>query len=141
MRQPGRLRLLAGRFTALLLLSAAAVALAEAVSVGASAAFAPSQDIAADAWFRKAGVEAMASDYGHVMLVVGGWALLGASLGVLVPSVPIALGIGWAGRAGLRRGVGAGGALVSRVAAGESARPDPGSPGMGRALVTVGCDA
>lgn len=141
MRQPGRLRFLAGKLVALLLLAAVAVAAAEALSVGASALFASGQDIPTDAWFTGTGARAMAIDYGKVMLVVVGWALLGASLGVLVPSVPVALaiGVGWAGP--VEQVVGEAWDPAAKWFPGLLLEglldPDPGSPTTTRTLITL----
>jgi ABC-2 type transport system permease protein len=99
MRQPRRLGLLAGKMAALLMLVAGVLALAEILTVAASAVIAPSQDVATSSWF---GVDALgqaAGDYATALLGVASWALFGMALGVFVRSIPVALGIGivWAG--------------------------------------------
>lgn len=99
MQQPGRLRLVAGKLIALLAFFAVAVAASMAVSWLASVLLAPAQDVPTGQWVSHAGLSAVLNDYAMLMLSVVGWALLGTALGVLVPSLPVALGIGifWAG--------------------------------------------
>jgi ABC-2 type transport system permease protein len=99
MRQPRRLGLLAGKMAALLMLLAGVLALAELLTVGASAAIAPSQDVATSSWFGLDGLADAAADYATALLGVASWALLGMAIAVFVRSIPIALGIGivWAG--------------------------------------------
>jgi ABC-2 type transport system permease protein len=84
MREPGRIRLLAGKMTALLLFAAVVLLGAEALTVQ---------------WFTLTSLGEAAGDYARSLSVVGGWALLGMALGMVVRSTPVALGIGvaWAG--------------------------------------------
>jgi ABC-2 type transport system permease protein len=99
MRQPRRLGLLAGKMAALLTFVAAVLALAELFTIGASAAIAPSQDIATDSWFGLDALAQAAGDYATSLVGVASWALLGMAIAVFVRSIPVALGIGivWAG--------------------------------------------
>ncbi len=99
MRQPRRLGLLAGKMTALLAFVAGVLALAELFTVGASAAIAPSQDVAMGSWFGVDALAQAAGDYATALLGVVSWALLGMAIAVFVRSIPVALGIGivWAG--------------------------------------------
>lgn len=99
MRQPGRVRLLAGKMTALLLFAAAVLLGAEALTLAASAMVAPTQDVSTSEWFTLASLGEAAGDYARALSVVGGWALLGMALGVAVRSTPVALalGVAWAG--------------------------------------------
>ena len=99
MRQPRRLALLAGKMAALLAFVAGVLMLAEVLTVAASAAIAPSQDVATSSWFGLDGLGEAASDYASALLGVCAWALLGMAIAVFVRSIPIALGIGivWAG--------------------------------------------
>jgi ABC-type transport system involved in multi-copper enzyme maturation permease subunit len=98
-RQPRRLGLLAGKMAALLTFVAGVLALAEVLTVAASAAIAPSQDVAMRSWFGLSGLGEAASNYATALLGVASWALLGMAIAVFVRSVPVALGIGivWAG--------------------------------------------
>jgi ABC-2 type transport system permease protein len=99
MRQPRRLGLLAGKMAALLTFVAAVLLLAEVFTVAASAAIAPSQDVATGSWFGMDALGQAAGDYGTALLGVASWALLGMAIAVFVRSIPVALGIGivWAG--------------------------------------------
>ena len=99
MRQPHRMGLLAGKMAALLVFAAAVLALAEMLSVVASLALAPTQDISPSSWLSLDGLSEAASSYATALLGVTAWATLGAALAVLVRSGPIALGIGiaWSG--------------------------------------------
>ena len=99
MREPGRLRLLAGKMTALLAFAAAIVALAAVLSFGVSALIAPSQDISTSEWFGLDALREGLGDYGTGLLTVGSWALIGMAIGIILRSTPIALGVAvaWAG--------------------------------------------
>ena len=99
LRQPGRLRLLAGKMVALLLFAAGVLVLAEVLTLLVSAAVAPTQDVATREWFGLSGLGHAAADYGTALSAAASWALLGMALAVFVRSTPLALGIGiaWAG--------------------------------------------
>ena len=99
LRQPNRLRLLAGKVAALLTFAAAAIAVTEIVSWLASRALASSADVDAGAWASLDGLGAATADFGAVLLWITGYALLATALAVMVRSVPIALavGIAWFG--------------------------------------------
>jgi ABC-2 type transport system permease protein len=99
MRQPRRVGLLAGKMAALLVFAAAALALAELLSILTALVVAPSQAISTSSWLTLDGLGEVASTYATALLGVCAWATLGAALAVLVRSIPIALGIGiaWSG--------------------------------------------
>jgi ABC-2 type transport system permease protein len=99
MRQPRRIGLLAGKITALLALAAVVLALAEIMTVAASAAIAPTQDISMASWFGADGIGEAAGDYATALFGVAAWASLGMALAIFVRSIPVALGIGivWSG--------------------------------------------
>jgi ABC-2 type transport system permease protein len=99
MRQPHRIGLLAGKMAALLLFAGAVLAFAEVLSIAASLALAPGQEVAASSWLTLDGAGEAASAYAGALLGVSAWATLGATLAVLLRSVPLALGIGvaWSG--------------------------------------------
>jgi len=99
MREPGRLRLLAGKMTALLAFTASIVALAAVMSFGVSALIAPSQGISTGERFGLDALREGLGDYGTGLLTVGAWALIGMALGIILRSTPIALGVAvaWAG--------------------------------------------
>lgn len=99
MRQPRRVALLAGKMTALLVFAAGALAFAEIVTVGASAAVASTQDISTASWFGIDGLGEAAGDYATALFGVAAWASLGMALAIFVRSIPVALAIGivWSG--------------------------------------------
>ena len=99
MRQPRRVALLAGKMTALLVFAAGVLALAEVLTVAASAAIAPTQDVSTASWFGIDGLGEAAADYAKAVFGVAAWASLGMALAVFVRSIPIALAIGivWSG--------------------------------------------
>lgn len=99
MREPRRLRLLAGKMTALLTFAALVLAATAALTWIASLSLAPSQGVSTSEWFTLAALGDNLADYGTALLTVGGWAVLGMALGVILRSTPLALGVGvaWAG--------------------------------------------
>jgi hypothetical protein len=99
MREPRRLTLLAGKMTALLAVAAAIALTAAALTWIASLAIAPSQGVSTSDWFTWDAVSENIENVGSGLLAIGGWAALGAALGVVLRSAPIALAVGvaWAG--------------------------------------------
>jgi ABC-2 type transport system permease protein len=99
MKQPRRVRLLAGKMTALLGVSAAALLVTELAVWVTSRAVAPSQGVDTSAWDGPAALGAAAEDYGRALLWVAGYAALGMMVALLIRSLPLALGVGiaWAG--------------------------------------------
>ena len=99
MYQPRRLRLLAGKLTALLGFAAGVLAGTEVLTWAAAKLLAPTQDVATGTWFSAAALGHAVADYGSVLFWISGYAVLGTMLAVLVRSVPVALAIGiaWAG--------------------------------------------
>ena len=99
MRQPRRIALLAGKMTALLAFVAVVLALAELLTVAASVAIAPSQDVSTGSWLTLDGLGAALGDYVTALAGLAAWASLGMALAIVVRSVPVALAIGivWSG--------------------------------------------
>lgn len=99
LRQPDRLRLLAGKLVALLASAAVLLALAEVLGWTTARLLAGSSDVDASRWTSADALGAAAVDYGTVLIWVTGYALLGTALAVVVRCVPVALAIGiaWAG--------------------------------------------
>ena len=96
-RQPRRLRLLAGEWLGLVTFSAGAVLVA-AVAVGATAvAMSGPQGIDAGVWFTADGWQASLRTFGEVAGATAGYATLGAALGVLLraPVAAVAIGFAW----------------------------------------------
>lgn len=99
LRQPRRLRLLAGKMAGLLAFAAAVLLVTELLTWAAALLLAPSQDVATGSWISLAALGAGITDYAAVLFWVAGYAVLGMTLAVLTRSVAIALavGIAWAG--------------------------------------------
>lgn len=99
LRDPHRLRLIVGKLAGFLIAAAAVIALAEVCTVALSLIVAPTKDIATGGWFSLAGLGAGLRDYVTVLAGVTGWAVFGTTLAVVLRSVPLALGVGfaWAG--------------------------------------------
>jgi len=99
MREPRRLRFLAGKMSALLVFTALVLAAAGALTWVASLSLAPSQGVSTSEWLTLEALGDNLADYGTVLLTVGVWAFLGMALGVILRSTPLALGVGvaWAG--------------------------------------------
>ena len=99
LRQPQRVRLLAGKLAAVLTFAGVTLAVAETLTWIAARILAPGSDIATGAWTSSSALGAAAVDFGAVLLWVTGYAVLGTTVGVLLRSVPLALavGIAWAG--------------------------------------------
>ena len=99
LRDPHRVRLIAGKLAGALVVAAGALALAEVLSFGLSLLLAPSKDIDTSAWFSLAGAGHALGNYATAFAGVAGWAIFGAALGVAFRAAPLALAVGfaWAG--------------------------------------------
>lgn len=99
LRYPNRMRLLVGKLTGLLLLTALTVALAELLTVVVSLAVAPGQGVSTSGWFGAAGLGHAVDDFAKAYAGVVGWAVFGSALAVVFRTVPMAMGVGfaWAG--------------------------------------------
>lgn len=99
MREPRRVRVLAGKMLGLGVFVAGALLVAEVLVVVASLAFAPSQGVSTSEWFTLAGLREAAQDYVTVLTGASAWAAYAMLLAVAVRSIPVGLGIGiaWAG--------------------------------------------
>jgi ABC-2 type transport system permease protein len=99
LRQPQRIRLLAGKLAAMLTFAAATLALTEVVTWIAARLQAPGADVATGAWTSVDALGAAVGDYGAVLLWITGYVVLGTMVAVLLRSVPLALAVGvaWAG--------------------------------------------
>jgi ABC-type transport system involved in multi-copper enzyme maturation permease subunit len=99
LRQPRRLRLLAGKVTALLTYAAVTLAGIEVVAWLTARLLAPGVGVDTAAWTSLDALGSAVTDYGAVLLWVTGYALLGTALAVVLRSVTVALavGIAWFG--------------------------------------------
>jgi ABC-2 type transport system permease protein len=131
--QPRRLRLLAGKMAALLAYATVVLGATEVLTWGAAKLLAPTADVATGQWVSFDALGQAVADYGSVLFWISGYALLGATLAVLVRSVPVALAIGiawagpfehllqdaWSAARGLRRRRNIGGQRYARVPIGR----------------------
>lgn len=98
LRQPLRIRLLAGKMAALLAFAAVLLAVIEIVMWLSALVLAPG-DVSTGAWTGTGALGSAVTDYLMVLVWVTGYAVLGMTIAVVVRSVPVALAIGiaWAG--------------------------------------------
>jgi hypothetical protein len=99
MRQPHRLRLLAGKLLALLAFVTAFLFVTEVLTWVVSAMVAPSQDVATSQWYTAAGFGEALADLARAVFGAAAWMTFGTVIAVIARSTPLALGIGiaWAG--------------------------------------------
>jgi len=99
LRNPHRARVIVGKVAGILLVAAAVVAVVEVVTFVMSLAVAPANDVSTARWFSLDSAGAAVGDYLTVFAGVAGWAVFGTTLAVILRSVPLALGVGfaWAG--------------------------------------------
>jgi ABC-2 type transport system permease protein len=97
MREPRRLRLLAGKLAADLAYAVAAVMLALAISLGVALAFGPSRGIDTSQWLHS-GLSTTLAQFGAEGLVALGFGLLGAVLAIILrnPATAVIVGFAWA---------------------------------------------
>jgi ABC-2 type transport system permease protein len=97
-RQPRRVRLLAGKLVALASFTTLAVIVAGIAAAATALLVAPTQDISTAAWFTSAGWAALAAGLGNLLLATLGWGLVGALLGLVLrtPAAAVGAGLAWA---------------------------------------------
>jgi hypothetical protein len=99
LRNAKRRSLLAGKVLGIYAVAALLVLFTEILCFGMSLALAPAYDVSVNAWFGIDSFVDAASNYAKVMTTIGGFAIFGATLGVIFRSTPIAIGVGiiWTG--------------------------------------------
>jgi ABC-2 type transport system permease protein len=97
-RQPRRVRLLAGKLLALASFTALAVVVAGIAAVATALLVAPTQDVSTAAWFTSAGWTALAGGLGNLLVATFGWGLVGALLALVLraPAAAVGVGLAWA---------------------------------------------
>lgn len=95
-REPRRTRLLVGKLSAVLLLVAASLLLAEVLSIGLSAVLASSRDVPLSSWWTGDGLQQAAGDYLNALLASALFGAAGAAVGMLTRSTVVGLAIGLA---------------------------------------------
>jgi|GEM_PF-237065 predicted aspartyl protease len=88
-----------GKLAGLLAFSAVVLVLFEASTWALSLAVAPTRDVPVSDWFSIKALGHGLTDYGNALIWVSAWSTFGMTVGVLLRSTPLALGIGiaWAG--------------------------------------------
>jgi len=95
-RQPARLRLLAGKLLALGSLVAIGALLACGAALATALLLLPAHSISASAWFTSTGVRSLLATAGNLVLATLGWGALGAALALVLRSTAAAIAIGLA---------------------------------------------
>jgi ABC-type transport system involved in multi-copper enzyme maturation permease subunit len=96
-RQPGRLRVLAGKFVAMGIFAVVMVILSAIISVTASVILAPGADVSTDLWFSVDGRHALITTFVNIIISVIGFGTIGMVLGLLLrsPISAISFGVLW----------------------------------------------
>ena len=92
-REPGRLRLLAGKFLAILVFVLLSAAVAVAVGIGVGFAAGPGHGIDTAAWTSSAGVTALWHFAGNLALGLIAWSVIGLLIAVVTRSAAAAVGV------------------------------------------------
>jgi ABC-type transport system involved in multi-copper enzyme maturation permease subunit len=95
-RQPARLRLLAGNLLALGSFVAVGALLACAAALASALLLLPAHYISASAWFTSTGVGSLLTTAGNLVLATLAWGALGAVLAIVLRSTAAAIAIGLA---------------------------------------------
>ena len=96
-RQPGRLRVLAGKFIAMKLFALIMILLSAIVSISASVILAPRAKVSTELWFGADGRHALFTTFINVVVSVIGFGTIGMVLGLLLrsPISAISFGVLW----------------------------------------------
>lgn len=96
-RQPGRMRVLAGKFIAMKLFALIMIILSAIISITASVLLAPRAKVSTHLWFGADGRHALFTTFINVMISVIGFGTIGMVLGLLLrsPISAISLGVLW----------------------------------------------
>jgi ABC-type transport system involved in multi-copper enzyme maturation permease subunit len=92
--QSNRMSLMAGKLAARALVAAIVMAGAFVIGSITAGVVAPAQDVGTDGWFGLSAVGEAVEDYLRAIVFVGGFALVGTTIAVVLRSTPIALGVG-----------------------------------------------
>ncbi|CAB5002385.1 MAG: ABC transporter permease [Actinobacteria bacterium] len=96
-RQPGRLRILAGKFIAMKLFALVMIILSAVISISASVILAPRAKVSTDLWFGADGRHALFTSFINIVISVIGFGTIGMVLGLLLrsPISAISFGVLW----------------------------------------------
>jgi hypothetical protein len=90
-RQPDRLRFLAGKLLALASFITLAAVVAYGVALATALLLAPSHGVSTSAWFTAAGLRSLLSAGGDMLLATLAWGAIGAILAIILRSTAIAI--------------------------------------------------
>ena len=96
-RQPGRLRILVGKFIAMKLFALVMIILSAVISISASVILAPRAKVSTDLWFGADGRHALFTSFINIVISVIGFGTIGMVLGLLLrsPISAISFGVLW----------------------------------------------
>jgi len=96
-RQPIRIKILAGKFLAMSLFAAIMVAFTAVVTIATSYALASKGGVNTSAWMSSDGIQLLGETYGNILLSTIGFGTLGMILGLLFrsPITAISIGVLW----------------------------------------------
>lgn len=96
-RQPGRLRILLGKFVSMNFFALVMIVLSAIVSISASVILAPGAEVNTDLWFGSDGRHAILTSFVNITVSVIGFGTIGMVLGLLLrsPISAISLGVLW----------------------------------------------
>jgi ABC-type transport system involved in multi-copper enzyme maturation permease subunit len=96
-RQPNRIKILAGKFLAMSLFAAIMVAFTAVVTIATSYALAGKGGVTTSEWTSSAGLQLLAQSYGNILMSTIGLGAMGMILGLLFrsPITAISIGVLW----------------------------------------------
>ena len=96
-RQPRRLKILAGKLISMKIFALVMIVLAAVISIGTSVVLAPRAKVSTDLWFTSDGIDAILTTFINVTISVVGFGVVGMVLGLLFrsPISAISLGVLW----------------------------------------------
>ena len=96
-RQPGRMKILIGKFISMALFAIAMITIAAVVSIAISYLLAPGAEVSTDLWFTSDGFDAIFTTFINVTISVVAFGIVGMVLGLLLrsPISAISFGVLW----------------------------------------------
>ncbi len=96
-RQPGRMKILIGKFISMALFAIAMITIAAVVSIAISYILAPGTEVSTELWFTSDGFEAIFTTFVNVTISVVAFGIVGMVLGLLLrsPISAISFGVLW----------------------------------------------
>jgi ABC-type transport system involved in multi-copper enzyme maturation permease subunit len=96
-RQPSRMKILAGKFVSMALFALVMITIAAVVSIAISYILAPGAKVNTDLWFTSEGLDSILTTYVNVAISVIAFGIVGMILGLLLrsPISAISLGVLW----------------------------------------------